>query len=145
MKPCSCHIRNSIHYLFDLHWLPVRFTIQYKILHLSYCAMHNLAQPYMTELFFFFCQTRSGSKHLLAEPNSSRPWGDSSFSATAPPPPPMEKASWTCSFRFDFADFQIKTKESFNECCFFSGLNYRFICICTLLFFVPFFRTLIRH
>ena len=73
--------------LSDLHWLPVRFRIQFKILLLTYRAINNLAPPYITELLVL-SQTRSGlrsaSQHLLAEPKTLRSWGDRSFFAAAP-------------------------------------------------------------
>ena len=45
--------------LYKLHWLLVEFRIKYKILLLTYRALHGLAQPYITELLVPYTPTRT--------------------------------------------------------------------------------------
>jgi len=74
--------------LFDLHWLPVSFRIQYKLMLLTYRAINGLAPPYISELLELYNPSRSGlrsaKKTLLLELKSSRSWGDRAFSVAAP-------------------------------------------------------------
>ncbi len=74
--------------LIDLHWLPIRFRIQYKLMLLTYRAINGLAPPYVTDLLTSYAPSRSGlrsaNKALLFEPKSSRSWGDRAFSIAAP-------------------------------------------------------------
>ena len=74
--------------LFDLHWLPVTFRIQYKQMLLTYRAIDGLAPIYINELVQFYNPSRSGlrsaKKSLLLEPKSSKSWGDRAFCVAAP-------------------------------------------------------------
>jgi hypothetical protein len=74
--------------LFELHWLPVSFRIQYKLMLLTYRVVNGIAPPYINELLHFYNPSRSGlrsaNKALLVEPKSSRSWGDRAFSVAAP-------------------------------------------------------------
>ena len=45
--------------LFKLHWLPVEFRIKYKILLLTYRALHGLAPTYITELLVPYTPPRT--------------------------------------------------------------------------------------
>ena len=57
--------------LFKLHWLPVEFRIKYKILLLTYCTVHGLAQNYSTELLMPYTPPRtlsSSTEELLVDP-----------------------------------------------------------------------------
>ncbi len=82
-KP-SCHITPI---MFDLHWLPVHFRCQYKLL-LTHCAVNGLAPSYITGLLDSYKPSRSGlhssNKNLLAEKKSFRSWGDRAFAVAAP-------------------------------------------------------------
>ncbi len=42
-----------------LHWLPIRYRIQYKIVLFTYKALHNLAPSYLSELLHVYVRTRS--------------------------------------------------------------------------------------
>ncbi len=42
-----------------LHWLPIRYRIQFKILLFTYKALHNLAPSYLSELLHVYVPTRS--------------------------------------------------------------------------------------
>ena len=58
--------------LYDLHWLPVRARIHFKILVLAFKAIHGLAPPYITGLISvrpnFSYNLRSNSSLLLEPP-----------------------------------------------------------------------------
>ena len=43
--------------LASLHWLPVNFRIQFKILTITYRALHCQAPAYLSDLVSFYCQT----------------------------------------------------------------------------------------
>ena len=47
--------------LYDLHWLPVRARIHFKILVLTFKAIHRLAPPYISDLI----SVRSNSSYNL--------------------------------------------------------------------------------
>ncbi|XP_074496848.1 uncharacterized protein LOC141770897 [Sebastes fasciatus] len=67
----------------DLHWLPVSHRITYKILTLTYKALHQLAPPYLSDLLSR--SLRSTSAGLLSTPKSNlRSFGDRAFSRAAP-------------------------------------------------------------
>ncbi|XP_077936617.1 uncharacterized protein LOC144383352 [Gasterosteus aculeatus] len=72
----------------DLHWLPVSHRISYKILTLTYKALHQLVPPYLSELLSPYQphrSLRSTSARLLFTPTSKlRSFGDRAFSRAAP-------------------------------------------------------------
>lgn len=45
--------------LFQLHWLPVRYSVNYKIFLLTYKAFHNLAPYYLSDLLHLYTPLRS--------------------------------------------------------------------------------------
>ena len=53
----------------ELHWLPIRYRIQYKILLLVYKCLHGLAPQYLTELIKLRCPPRTlrSSNRLVLE------------------------------------------------------------------------------
>jgi len=71
----------------DLHWLPVRLRINFKILLLTYKSLHGLAPLYLSELIQPYKPTRSlrsQSKHLLVKTKTKLVnFGDRAFSAAA--------------------------------------------------------------
>ena len=81
--------RNHIsHILQDLHWLPVKKRIVFKILLIVFKSLNNAAPSYMSELLKPYRPTvslRSGSRMLLVVPNSNlKSFGDRSFSYVGP-------------------------------------------------------------
>ena len=55
----------------DLHWLPVEYRTNYKILLLAYKAQHGMAPPYLSSLLSPYKperSLRSEGKHLLTTP-----------------------------------------------------------------------------
>ena len=74
--------------LTSLHWLPVKFRIDFKILLFVYKALHNLAPPYLANLIQppdSTRQLRSANLMLLKVPWANlRQKGDRAFSVAAP-------------------------------------------------------------
>ena len=71
-----------------LHWLPVKYRIEYKILLLTFKALNGMAPSYIRDLIKVSQQSRSrrsNSKNLLIAPhNSHAKTGDRSFTFAAP-------------------------------------------------------------
>ena len=83
-----CHVRPL---LYNLHWLPVKFRIDFKILLLTYKAINGLAPFYLQELISLkeTCKykLRSDCDGLLLKPvkfKTLTTLGDRSFAAAAP-------------------------------------------------------------
>ena len=73
--------------LIKLHWLPIKFRIQFKVLLLVYKALNGLAPKYIKELFVPYKprrHLRSEAKGLLDEPRTRLKFGDCAFSISAP-------------------------------------------------------------
>ena len=74
--------------LIELHWLPVRHRIEYKVLLLTFNSLHGLAAPYLSDLLSRHQPTRSlrsVDAHLLVVPRSNLcSQGDRAFSHAAP-------------------------------------------------------------
>ena len=74
--------------LIELHWLPIRQCILYKILFLVYKGLHGLAPPYISALLVPHTPTRnlrSSSKALLPVPkHNTATYGACAFSHFAP-------------------------------------------------------------
>lgn len=72
----------------SLHWLPIPFRIEYKILLLTYKALHDKAPQYIADLLVPYTTTRtlrSSSKQLLAVPKiKTATYGERQFSYAAP-------------------------------------------------------------
>ena len=76
--------------LFELHWLPIKYRINFKILLITYKALHGLAPNYITELItvkpLSRYNLRSDGELFLQRPTikSSATLGDRSFALAAP-------------------------------------------------------------
>jgi len=73
--------------LSELHWLPIRFRIQFKTLLLVYKARNGLAPQYIIDLLVPYKprrQLRSAAKDLLLEPRTKLKFGERAFSNYAP-------------------------------------------------------------
>ena len=74
--------------LFKLHWLPVEFCIKYKILLLTYRALHGLAPTYITELLMPYTPPRtlrsSTEQLLVVQKYRLKNFGARSFETAAP-------------------------------------------------------------
>ena len=83
-----CHITPL---LFDLHWLPVKFRIEFKILLITFKGLKGLASTYIDSLISIKSTSRydlrSSNKRLLLgypKPLSKATLGDRSFTYAAP-------------------------------------------------------------
>ena len=78
----------SLTLLAELHWLPISFRIEFKILLLTYKCLHNLAPRYLSDLLQYYTSgqtTRSAAFDLLFVPKSrTKSFGDRSFEVAAP-------------------------------------------------------------
>ncbi len=74
--------------LISLHWLPVKYRIQYKVLMFVYKALHNQAPEYIKDMLIPYQSQRhlrSSQNKLLTVPLSRlRRSGDRAFSVAAP-------------------------------------------------------------
>ncbi len=74
--------------LMDLHWLPVAERIDYKIMLLTFKAIHGLAPAYLSELLTFYKPKRtlrSANKSFLDVPRCNlKMYGQRAFSYVAP-------------------------------------------------------------
>lgn len=72
----------------QLHWLPVKARIDFKILTLVYKALHDLAPSYLSEIISPYKPSRllrSAGKNLLEVPKSNtKSYGDRSFAIYGP-------------------------------------------------------------
>jgi hypothetical protein len=72
MVPKFAHISP---YLMELHWLPVKFRIEFKVLTLTFQAIHGLAPKYLCELIRIKEQSnyhlRSSEEIILADHQES--------------------------------------------------------------------------
>ena len=88
-----CNINRFDHItpaLYKLHWLPVRYRINFKILLITYKAINGLAPEYISELIKFKVASRynlrSSTELLLEKPGTKTltTLGDRSFQVAAP-------------------------------------------------------------
>ena len=85
--PCFSHVTPV---LFSLHWLPVKFRIDFKILIITFKAIHGQAPDYICNLInirnFSTYGLRSNSELLLVSPSTKtkKTLGDRAFNAAAP-------------------------------------------------------------
>ena len=74
--------------LIDLHWLPVKFRVDFKIAVLTFKCLNGLAPKYLSELIELYVpqrQLRSSSLNLLkSKVTKFKTLGDRSFSFSAP-------------------------------------------------------------
>ena len=97
----SCHITP---HLKDMHWLPIKSRIEYKILMLVYKCLHGEGPMYLASLLKQYRparQLRSSDKLLLEEPKTKRLYGDRAFSVAGP-------KLW------NNLDIKVRQKESVN-------------------------------
>ena len=76
-----------LYVLIKLHWLPIKFRIQFKVLLLVYKALNGLAPKYIKELLVPYKprrHLRSEAKGLLDDPRTRLKFGDRAFSIRAP-------------------------------------------------------------
>src|SRR6218665_1466770 len=82
--PWRCH---APHLLRDLHWLPIRFRITYKVVLMTYKVRHSKEPSYLYSLLHDYIPTRvlrSSDQHLLENPKSSIAKASRAFRHSAP-------------------------------------------------------------
>ena len=95
--------------LYKLHWLPVKYRIEYKIILMTYRALNGLAPNYFQDLLQVYQPARSlrssGDLKLVVPRTRLRSYGDRAFSVKAPslwnsPPPPLHIRTMTSMSTF---------------------------------------------
>ena len=90
---CAAHVvlqlpRSVMPSLQDLHWLPIRFRVNFKIAVLVFKSIHGLAPNYLSDLLSYRAPARSlcsFNRLLLTVPQATLPTaGDRSFRVFAP-------------------------------------------------------------
>jgi hypothetical protein len=82
--PSRSHVTGLLHHL---HWLPIRFRIQYKLSLFAHKFLLNESPIYFTDLLFHHCPNRSlrsSAAYLLSNQSASLATARSSFSFLAP-------------------------------------------------------------
>ena len=83
--PRFCHITPVLR---DLHWLPVSFCIEFKIMLITYKVLHDRTLIYIQELLQLHTPShnlRSSNRNLLAKPYFNlNSYGKQAFSVAAP-------------------------------------------------------------
>ena len=79
---------NMLPMLQQLHWLPVEFRIDFKMLMLTYKALNNQVPDYIFELLTFhkrsFALISSCQMHHAVLKTKTKLYGDRSFAASTP-------------------------------------------------------------
>ncbi|KAM9790323.1 uncharacterized protein ACBT44_018929 isoform 1-T2 [Syngnathus typhle] len=79
------HITPVLH---SLHWLPMKERIIFKILLLTFKALHHLAPTYLSDLLVPYCPNRplrsSNTSRLTVPKSKLKSFGDRAFSCTSP-------------------------------------------------------------
>ena len=82
--PKSCHITQ---HLYELHWLPVEYRIQYKILLLVFKSLHGKGPVYLASMLEEYHPSRtlrSSAQFRLREPSVHKKYGERAFSVAGP-------------------------------------------------------------
>ena len=110
----------------SLHWLPVSFRIEYKVLCLCYKSLNNLAPSYMSSMLSYRdapssrCTLRNDELQLLKEPTARlKTHGDRAFSVYAPKlwntlPLHLRQSSSVDCFKKNLKTFLFK--KAFDHC-----------------------------
>ena len=80
----SAHITPTLK---DLHWLPIKFRIMFKILLTVYKCIHGEGPTYLASLLEEYHPPRalrSAARSLLREPHVHKKYGDRAFSVAGP-------------------------------------------------------------
>jgi hypothetical protein len=73
----------------ELHWLPVKYRIKYKVLLLTYRVVYNIAPKYLADLLCFYTPSRSlcsekDTLQLVVPKTNKVTFGDRAFCKVAP-------------------------------------------------------------
>ena len=107
--------------LIELHWLPVKFRVDYKIAVLTFKCLNGLAPQYLSDLIQLYVPSRSlrsASQNLLkTKVTKFKTLGDRSFSFTAPSIWNSLPFDLRCEKSIDSFKKKLKThyfKEAYN-------------------------------
>ena len=81
---------NNENCLVQLHWLPIKYRIDYKIISIVYRCLHGEALPYLTRMIEYIKPTRQGlcsekdNTRLLVPKTSKKTFAARSFSMLGP-------------------------------------------------------------
>ncbi len=130
--------------LASLHWLPVHFRIQFRILLFVFKSLNGLAPPYISELLHPYMPTRSlrsADQRFLNVPKTKRKLrGDRAFAVAAPKlwndlPLPIRQASSLSLFKSSLKTYLFSL--AFDTWCWYL-VNY-FIFLWSLNVFYLYF------
>ena len=122
-----------------LHWLPVKYRIIFKVVLLTFKALHGLASNYLRTLLQSYIPSRSlrsETGNLLIMPKTRRKFGCQSFAVAAPKlwndlPVNIRTTTSIVSFRsslkthlFKLAYAWFVQYHHFTNCCFYLIYNY---------------------
>ena len=122
-----------------LHWLPVKYRIIFKVVLLTFKALHGLAPNYLRTLLQSYIPSRSlrsETGNLLIMPKARRKLGCQSFAVAAPKlwndlPVNIRTTTSIVSFRsslkthlFKLAYAWFVQYHHFTNCCFYLIYNY---------------------
>ena len=85
-RDISCRDISATDMLCELHWLPVRKRVDYKLLLLTYKTLNGSAPEYLVNQLQDYCPTRalrSGDQNLLSVKKTRIKIGDSSYAVAA--------------------------------------------------------------
>ena len=99
-----CHITPILQ---DLHWLPIQYRIQFKILLLVYKSIHGEGPAYLASMLEEYRPSRhlrSAGQSRLVEPRVHRKYGERAFSVAGPRlwnelPPHIKRLKTVSSFK----------------------------------------------
>ena len=104
----STHHSDHNPVLQDLHWLPIKYSIDFKILLITFKALNNLAPSSLSDLLHRHTPTRclrSADANLLHPVRTDlRSWGDKAFVAAAPPSGKPSPATSAMPTRFHLSN-----------------------------------------
>ena len=120
--PRFCHITPVLR---DLHWLPVSFRIEFKVMLITYKVLHDRAPIYIQEFLQLYtpsCNLRSSNRNKLFKPYFNlNSYGKRAFSVAAPElwnnlPEDIKSANSIDDFKRKLKTFLFK--RAYESWCF---------------------------
>ena len=126
--------------LMDLHWLPVKKRVDFKLLAITYKALHGLAPAYISNLIELHLPGRHGLRSActpkLSERRFRRSWGDRSLMVAASRlwnnlPHDIQHSSTLNTFKSKLKTYfmQLHLNETIS-CLFFAFVLFFSSCNC---------------
>ena len=100
----------------DLHWLPIKSRIQFKILLLVFKSIHGEGPAYLASMLEEYCPSRclrSADQSRLVEPLTHKKYGERAFSVAGPKlwnalRDDVKRAETVCSFKSKLKTYLFK-------------------------------------